>query len=187
MKVTYTGKQGVLTPSQQQKLEAKFAKLGKLLDRRGEREAHVILTTERHLTQAEIKVNFYDHPLVGIGSDVDQFTAITDAAEKLEKQVLKLQTKWRDTKRGPKDSWEAVEPGEGAEPREAEAEVELDGGPGKKVFRVANHAHRKPMTLEEALMAMEDDRNYLIYRDAENDRLSVLLRRRDGHFDLIEA
>jgi len=38
MKVTYTGKQGVLTPPSNRKLEAKFAKLGKLLDRRGEKE-----------------------------------------------------------------------------------------------------------------------------------------------------
>jgi putative sigma-54 modulation protein len=185
MKVTYTGKQGVVPPAQQEKLEVRFSKLGKLLDRGGEKEAHVILTTERHLTHAEITIRFHDHPLAGIGSDVDPFTAIMDAADKLEKQVLKLQTKWRDNKRGPKDSWEAE--GEGAEPREAEAEVELDGGPGKKVFRVTNPSHRKPMTLEEALMAMEDDRDYLIYRDAETDHLAVLLRRRDGHFALIEA
>ena len=34
---------------------------------------------------------------------------------------------------------------------------------------------------------MEKDRDYLVYRDAGNDRLSVLMRRRDGHFDLVEC
>ena len=29
--------------------------------------------------------------------------------------------------------------------------------------------------------------DYLVYRDAETDRVSVLLRRRDGHFDLVEG
>ena len=66
MKVTYTGRQEPLAPAQKRKLDAKLAKLGKLLDRRdGEREAHVILTTERHLKRAEITVNVYDHPMVG--------------------------------------------------------------------------------------------------------------------------
>ena len=43
------------------------------------------------------------------------------------------------------------------------------------------------MTLDEALIEIEKGRDYLVYRDAETDRLSVLLRRRDGHFDLVEA
>jgi len=51
-----------------------------------------------------------------------------------------------------------------------------------------NHHHkRKPMTLDEALIEMERDRDYLVYRDAETDRVSVLLRRRDGNFDLVEG
>jgi putative sigma-54 modulation protein len=43
------------------------------------------------------------------------------------------------------------------------------------------------MTVDEALLAMEDGKDYLVYRDAETDRLAVLLRRRDGNFDLVEA
>jgi putative sigma-54 modulation protein len=50
---------------------------------------------------------------------------------------------------------------------------------------------RKPMTLDEALLEMEQNRDYLVYRDADRDPqregLSVLVRRRDGHFDLIES
>ena len=43
------------------------------------------------------------------------------------------------------------------------------------------------MTLEEALLEMGQKRNYLVYRDSQTDRVSVLMRRRDGNFDLIEA
>ena len=43
------------------------------------------------------------------------------------------------------------------------------------------------MTLEEALLQMEKGADYLVYRDAETSRVAVLLRRRDGNFDLIEA
>ena len=69
-----------------------------------------------------------------------------------------------------------------AEPAEAAAASDQP----RRVFRVNHHGSRKPMTLDEAMLAMEDDRDYLVYRDAQTDRLSVLLRRKDGHFDLIE-
>ena len=39
MKVVYTGIHRALSPKMQAKVDAKFAKLGKLLDGRGEREA----------------------------------------------------------------------------------------------------------------------------------------------------
>ncbi len=54
MKVTYKGMPHALVPKIQQKLDAKFAKLAKLLDGRGEREAHVIVTQERRMCCAEI-------------------------------------------------------------------------------------------------------------------------------------
>jgi len=37
------------------------------------------------------------------------------------------------------------------------------------------------------VMAMEKKGDYVVYRDAETDRVSVLVRRPDGHFDLVEA
>jgi hypothetical protein len=47
------------------------------------------------------------------------------------------------------------------------------------------------MTLDEALLEMDKNRDYLVYRDAAREKqgegLSVLVRRRDGHFDLIES
>jgi putative sigma-54 modulation protein len=188
MIVHYTGKQGVFAPVQQRKIESRFGKLGKLLDRRGglEKEAHVILTAERHLNQAEVTIQFGDHPLVGVASDVDQFAALATAVEKLEKQVLKLRTKWRDNKRVPKRGAKAQEEGpESTGP--VAAEIEAEEGPTVKVFHIDHHASRKPMTVEEALIAIGKDRDYYIYRDAESNRLLVLLRRRDGHFNLVEA
>jgi hypothetical protein len=43
------------------------------------------------------------------------------------------------------------------------------------------------MTLEEALLEIELDRDYVVYRDAGTNRFSLLLRRRDGNFELIET
>jgi putative sigma-54 modulation protein len=179
MKITYTGRQVELAPAQLKKLEARFAKVGKLLDGRRECEAHVILSLERHLHHAEVTINYYHHQLVGLGSNNDLFTAIHSAVEKLEKQVVKTRTKWRDTKRTPRKTVAAAIT---ARP-EPEAEPENE----RRVYRVNHRQARKPMTLDEALLEMDKDRDYLVYRDAESDRLAVLVRRRDGHFDLVEG
>lgn len=186
MKITYTGRQVELAPAQLKKLETRFAKIGKLLDGKRECEAHVILSLERHLQQAEATVNYYGHQLVGLGSSNDLFTAIAGAAEKLEKQAVKARTKWRDTKRQPRKAASEVEAEQPAAAR-GEAAAETEPEAGKRVYRVNHHQRRKPMTLDEALLEMDQSRDYLVYRDAETDRVAVLVRRRDGHFDLVEA
>lgn len=182
MKVSYTGRQVELAPAQLKKIEAGLAKIGKLLDGRDEKEAHVILSLERHLHNAEITVDYYDHRLVGAGSGPDLYTAMDAALTKLEKQAVKVRERWRDLKRLPRKGAEEAGGVEAApEPEEA---AETEAG---QIFRVNHHERRKPMTLDEALMEMEKDRDYMVYVDAGTDRVSVLIRRRDGNFDLVET
>lgn len=183
MNISYTGVQKELPPKLQEKLDAKFAKLSKLLERRGEKEAHVVVTTERHLHHAEITVQYYDHQLVGDASDADLFVALHAALEKLEKQAMKQRDKWREKSRRSGLSEPAAEAA-------SNDGGHADGSPAAgdpRVFRVNHRGTRKPMTLEEALLEMEQGRDYVVYRDAEKECLSVLVRRRDGHFDLIES
>ncbi len=181
MKITYTGRQVELAPAQLKKLEARFAKIGKLLDGKKECEAHVILSLERHLHHAEVTINYFNHQLVGLGSDGDLFTSIHSAAEKLEKQAVKARTKWRDTQRVSRKSTSEAAAEAPAPETSGEAE------PGPRVYRVNHHQKRKPMTVEEAILEMDKTRDYLVYRDAQTDRIAVLVRRRDGDFDLVEA
>ena len=201
MKIAFTGKQDKLTASQERKLAMAFARLSKLLERRGEKGAQVILTGERHLRHAEVRVNFYDHVLFGKGSAPDQFTAIMDALEKVEKQALKLLEKRRTLKRSssPRQpaALEAAPPAEAGEaPRKARKKAARTAAPEAeeaeelrpaRIIRASARANGKPMTLEEAMLAMEDGRDYLLYRDADTDRLQILIRRSDGAVDLVEA
>jgi ribosomal subunit interface protein len=109
MKVTYTGRQVDLSPAQSKKLTAEFDKVGKLLDNgRGEAEAHVILSLERHQNNVEITVPYHNHELIGNGSDPDLFGAIHAAVGKLEIQAIRVREKWRDGKRVPRKEAEAV-------------------------------------------------------------------------------
>ena len=179
MKITYTGRQVELAPAQLKKLQARFSKIGMLLDGKRECEAHVILKLERHLHHAEVTVNYFGHQLAGLGSNSDLFTAIHAAAEKLEKQCVKARTKWRDAKRTPHKV---------ASEAETETEPAAQAAPDeRRIYRVNHHENRKPMTVEEAVLEMGKSRDYLVYRDARTDRISVLMRRRDGHFDLVES
>ncbi len=182
MKITYTGRQVELAPAERKKLEAEFAKIGKLLDGKQEREAHIVLSLERHLHHAEVTVNYYNHQMVGMGAGSDLFNAIHSAAQKLEKQVLKTRTKWRDTKRTPRKASSEVE----RDPK-APADSEPGAVPPGRVYRVNHHEKRKPMTLDEAILEMDKARDYMVYRDTQTDRIHVLVRRRDGNFDLVES
>src|ERR1041385_8835680 len=131
MKITYTGRQIELAPAQLKKLEARFAKIGVLLDGKRECEAHVILSLERHLHHAEATIHYFSHQLVGLGSDSDLFTAIHSAAEKLEKQAVKARTKWRDTKRVSRKVAPEIQTESPAAP---EVEPEAEAGP--RIYRV---------------------------------------------------
>jgi putative sigma-54 modulation protein len=103
MKVTYTGRQVDLSPAQTRKLELEFEKAGKLLDNgRGEAEARVVLSHERHLNNVEVTVPYHHHELVGQAADADLFAAIHAAVTKLETQAIRVRGKWRDGKRAPK-------------------------------------------------------------------------------------
>ena len=181
MKITYTGRQVELAPAQLKKLEAQFAKTGKLLDGKGDCEIHVVLSLQRHLQRAEATVSYFGHELVGLATDPDLFTAIHAAAQKLEKQGLKVRAKWRD---GTRKSHKIASEAEG-KPTPAEPEVQAQ--PTVHIYHVNHHDRRKPMTLEEALLEMDNTRDYMVYRDASTDCVSVLIRRRDGHFDLVQG
>jgi putative sigma-54 modulation protein len=198
MKISYTGKSEEIPLRQRTKLEAKLQKLSKVLERRGEKEAHVVLTQERFLHKVEITINAWDHSLVGIATDGDISVAAQEAFGRLEKQLLKLRARWRDTTRvrdkeadGEKASvsLQPVPPPATSIKAKAAAvkSASAKKAPRKQVFRVNHSEGSKPMTLEEAMLEMEASQDYLVYRDAQTDRVTVLMRRSDGHFDLIES
>jgi ribosomal subunit interface protein len=183
MNVSYRGIKKDFSPKMQEKLSAKFAKISRLVEKRGEQEAHVVVTSENRMHKAEITMQFYGHPLVGIASDADLFTALNEALDKLDKQAVKNCAKYRAKVRrtGGKEaangSGELVGVVATSEGREI----------AQKVYRVNHLDQRKPMTLEEALLEMGKNDDYVVYRDAEKECVSVLIRRRDGNFDLIES
>ena len=185
MRITYTGRQVELAPAQLRKLEAQCTKLGKMLDgSKSECEARIVLSHERHLHKAEVTVKYHDHSMVGLADDGDLFTAIHGAIVKLEKQAIKVRAKWRDSKRVPRKETIAEEP---PAPAIVPAGRNHRNGAKTRVHHVNDQDLRRSMTIEEAIEEITADQDYLTFLDAKTGAVNVLVRRRDGHFDLVEA
>jgi putative sigma-54 modulation protein len=181
MNVSYKGLKTALPAPIQARLDRKFAKLSKLLEKRGEREAHVVVTAQKGLHRAEITIQFYDHQLVGLATHADPFLALSEAIQKIEAQAVKQREKWREKGR------------RGASPKTAAASLagvsaSSDQEKAQRVYRVRGGAG-KPVTLDEAMIQIDGKKKlpYVSYVDAESGKTSVLIRRADGHFDLIEG
>jgi putative sigma-54 modulation protein len=194
MKISYTGKSEAIPARQRAKLESKLQKVSRMLERRGEKEAHIVLTQERFLHKVEITVNAMGHALVVIATDADLSVAAHMAFDKLEKQILKLRARWRDTKRVRDKEADGARASETLQPVIAAPKKAAANSSGakkkpapKRIFRVNPSDGSKPMTLEEAMLEIEASQDYLVYRDAQTDRVTVLMRRADGNFDLIES
>jgi ribosome-associated translation inhibitor RaiA len=117
MKISYTGRHEAFPPKQRSKFEVKLQKLSKTLDRRGEKEAHVILTQERFLQKVEITVNAWDHTFVGVGSNSDVIVAAHEALapllrskrpRSLAREVEKPRSRHPVRRRAPRKSFEWI-------------------------------------------------------------------------------
>jgi putative sigma-54 modulation protein len=180
MNIHYTARQAELSEAQKKKLEAKFQKVQKILGNRHQPELHVVVSLERHIYVAEVTLHYRHHTLVVERSGTDLLGVALEAAEKLEKQLIRDKDKWRERKRRAK-----MPAGEAG--GEAWTEVPVTNPGLVRVFRNGGPAG-KPLTIEEAVMEMEHrDRDCVVYRDAEKGGISVLFRRRDGHLELVEA
>lgn len=191
MQIAYTGKTQDLTKEQSDKLTNRLTKLGKLIDgkmvdgKSKEKKAHFIVSQQRHLAKAEITLHYYGHDLIGVATHADKFRALSDAVDKLELQVRKLRQKWIDSKHV-NGSLKAT-PIVMTVDREEPAAKPAKSKPAKpRLYRVRFGEAPKPMLPEEAVLQVAKRDNYFVFEDTENGGFSVLIRRPDGHFDLVE-
>ena len=142
---------------------------------------HCVLDSEKGRHRAEIIV--HGRRLTGAvhAESGDMWASIDAAAEKLRHQIEHLSGKKRELRRrGEKLSQVDAE-------MAARAMVEE---PPEEPMRVVRGKARKlkSLALPAARLELEDsDAEFLVYRDAKNDRVHVLVRRRDGQLGLIDT
>ena len=174
MKIEYTGRNFTVSPAIKKHVNEHFKKVEEFLN--GTTKAHVILAVEKHHRHvAEIVVNWQHHTLTATADTLDMYNSTTQAVDKLRRQVVKLHDKIVNRKHETR----------GLKTLATTTDVTPER-PAPRIVRSRRYAV-KPLTPEEALseVAATTDQ-FLVFRDAETDRIGVLYKRKDGNFGLIE-
>jgi putative sigma-54 modulation protein len=176
MEFEYTGRHVEVTPALRAHVEDHFQKLDHIFNDTAAR-AHVIMEVEKNRQIGEVLVHWRDHTLTATDTNADMYLALTRAIAKIEKQALKLKKKIIDRKQGAKPV-SAVAP---------QPDGQLEASPSAPRIIAARRYAVKPMTAEEAAMRLTGEaEQFLVFRDADTNRVGVLYKRKDGNFGLIE-
>lgn len=183
MDFEYTGRHIDVTPALRAHVEEHFGKIGQLFGNASTARAHVIIDVVKNRHMAEILLHWREHTLTAKDTNADMYQALTRCIDKIEKQALKLKKKIIERKQdaAPLSSI-APEPETGmAVPENPEPERAQGRIIAARRYKV------KPMTAEEAIMSLDEDGDqFVVFRDADTDRLSVLYKRKDGNYGLIQ-
>lgn len=152
-----------------QHAEEKIQRMGKFLRR--PIEAHVTLSVIKHRHIAEVQLSADHLNLTATEETDDLYSAIDLATTKLERQIKKHVAKHKDHKGGNSAGVNAGSAGAGE-------------GRGR-VIR-AQRVAVKPMSVDEAVAQLSMQKSdFLLFKNAANETLSVIYRRKDGNYGLI--
>lgn len=133
--------------------------------------ADIMLSTERGMHLVEVTVHANGVTLRGKEKTDDMYSSIDKVIAKLERQVKKYKEKLQTRHRISKEETNEVR----VIPVEGRARL------ARTEFPV------KPMTDEEAVSELEQlGYMFLMYRDMGSDKVSVLYKRRDGNYAVME-
>ena len=175
MRLDITGRHVEVNAPLRQLIDRRLAKLERLLNDSAI-SAQVILTKEKYRHRTEIIIHARgDHMMRGLGEGAGWPISIRNAADKIQQQAQTLKGKWRERKRR----------GAGARVVPAARAAE-SGPPARRVVRASRYPV-KPMSVEDAALRVEGSSEaFLVFRNADTDALSILYRRADGNYGLIE-
>jgi len=177
MKFEYTGRHVEVSPAIRRHVEDHFKKLDHIFNGDSTLSTHVIIDVEKNRQIGEIICTWREHTLTAKDTNADMYMALSRAVGKIEKQALKLKKKIIDRKHNsPKTSSAAPSP-----------DGHVKAAPAPVRIINASRYNVKPMTAEEAAMELASSPdNFIVFRDADTNRLGVLYKRQDGNFGLIE-
>jgi putative sigma-54 modulation protein len=159
--------------------------------------ALVVLTKEKARHHADVTVHARgEHFLHGEATGRDIATAVGVAIDKVDRQAQKLKGKWAQRKRrgisAAKAGSEAPRPERGGRRFSTDRQPERAAARGRdleeapRIIRVRRYAV-KPMTVEDAAAEIGDGRDaVIVFRNSTSDMVTVLFRRPDGNFGLVE-
>jgi putative sigma-54 modulation protein len=179
MRLDITGRHASVTPALRELITQRLAPLERRLNDAAI-SAMVIVTKEKYRHKVEIAIHTRgDHMLSGTAEATTWPLAIRQAVLKIEQQAQKLKGRWDARKR----QAAKVVRNRKVTPQPGETAVAPEGS---RVIRASRYAV-KPMSVEDAALRIEDaDENFLVFRNADDDSVAILYRRKDGSLGLIQ-
>jgi|SRR5687768_10641636 putative sigma-54 modulation protein len=182
MRLDITGRHVDVTPALRQLITTRLKTLERVLNDAAV-SALVIVTKEKYRHKVEMVIHARgDHTLSGNGEGTSWPLAMRQASQKIEHQAQKLKGKWKNRtrsgagRRGTR-TLDATAPG---------GDGTTVSAPSPRIVRATRYAV-KPMSIEDAAMRLDDGADtFLVFRNADDDALSILYRRKDGNLGLIE-
>ena len=175
MKVTLRGKNIEITEAIEEKVGEKLSKLDKYFIVSENVEAKVLVRTYPYGQKIEVTIPTEYVLLRAEVVDQDLYNAIDLVIDKLEGQIRKYKTRLNRKSKDNKLAFNLAS----IEPLEDEEE---------DVLVKTKTITPKPMDMEEAIMQMElIGHSFFVYRDTETDAISIVYRRNDGDYGLIET
>ena len=188
MRLELTGRHITITPAIRRLIEQRLAPMLRLLNDSAV-SAQVVLTKEKSRVHAELTMPARgEHYLHGEASGRDVDSALSAAADKVDRQVRKLKSRWSKGKRqgvsAAKAASAAPRPERGA--RAFGSRTPASEARALRIVR-ARRYEVKPMSVDEAALEVVDGVDvFLVFRNAATDTINVLFRRSDGNLGLIE-
>ena len=175
MKITLRGKNIEITEAIEEKVSEKLSKLDKYFIVSENVEAKVLVRTYPYGQKIEVTIPTEYVLLRAEVVDQDLYNAIDLVIDKLEGQIRKYKTRLNRKSKDNKLAFNLAS----TEPLEEEEE---------DVLVKTKTITPKPMDMEEAIMQMElIGHSFFVYRDTETDAISIVYRRNDGDYGLIET
>ena len=175
MKITLRGKNIEITEAIEEKVGEKLSKLDKYFIVSENVEAKVLVRTYPYGQKIEVTIPTEYVLLRAEVVDQDLYNAIDLVIDKLEGQIRKYKTRLNRKSKDNKLAFNLAS----IEPLDDEEE---------DVLVKTKTITPKPMDMEEAIMQMElIGHSFFEYRDTETDAISIVYRRNDGDYGLIET
>lgn len=178
MRYSFIGKNFDVTDNFSNKISAKLDRIAKLFPQ--EAEANVLLTETKLDKKIDVTVSLPNKRIIKAEVTKDDFMAAVDeAVDILERQMVKYKNKLHD--RAKKVPAYAAELNAIALDEDEYSDEDTINIVKSKKFFV------KPMDAEEACMEMDMlGHSFFVFRNAENDEINIVYKRKDGAYGLIE-
>jgi putative sigma-54 modulation protein len=179
MNVEITGRHIVITPAIRTYVLKRLRKFVKLLG--DDISFHVIIDVQKERQTAEILLKSKTLNLAGKGRTDDMYASIVRAIEKLERQALKHKSKMVEGKRQREKTISVAVRSAVRKPSTRSKRSKSNGIKDEE-------AHRKPMTVEEAVIELNhSEYPFIVFRNTESGIVNVLYRRKDSSLGLIRT